>query len=490
MRRIMIILLLASALADLCIEPAIACSCLREPSPVESFKKTPVVFVGLVKSIDEALVDATRNGQTVKLRLGLTAHFFIEEALKGIKESDTEVDVVTGGNSGDCGYDFKAGERYLVYAYTGRGEERGADNAHSGDGSASSAPQSKFVVNSSICSRTRLLAKAQDDLDLIHALLKGQSLSRIFGKVDESISRLGDGLSPDDYNKPMAGLMVKAEGPAGKFQTFTDAEGRFRFDNLPTGKYKVWVVMPGGYGQRFGYGGNNDLEVKPGTWSAELYFNIKVDGRISGRVYDDQGQPITAQIPVSIITYESADKGIAAVESRHEYTEHQGQYAFDGLPPGRYILGINLADVPEKSAPYAKTYYPSGTTLSQATVLTLAQGQKLTDMDIHLSPSLETIIVECLVVKAGGTPAREATIQLYDQEQPGKNLWDTDAKTDAQGRCRIEAFKGRRYRVHAFLWDARTGTGIQSDMTDVENQNEGTLLKLTLNKPGIVQKQN
>ena len=41
--------------------------------------------------------------------------FTVERALRGLEGASAGVTTGTGG--GDCGYAFKAGERYLVYAY-------------------------------------------------------------------------------------------------------------------------------------------------------------------------------------------------------------------------------------------------------------------------------------------------------------------------------------------------------------------------------------
>jgi hypothetical protein len=95
--------------------PAMACSCIPQPSPCEAFSQTPAVFVGRVTGIKEEKTEFTRFGVKETIRTGLIAHFIVEEAFKGI--SQAEVEVVTGGGGGDCGYPFQDGQQYLVYAW-------------------------------------------------------------------------------------------------------------------------------------------------------------------------------------------------------------------------------------------------------------------------------------------------------------------------------------------------------------------------------------
>ena len=56
-------LLLICLLIVVCVDRVAACTCSPTPSPCESFRGTPVVFVGLVKSIEEQHVDIQRFGQ-------------------------------------------------------------------------------------------------------------------------------------------------------------------------------------------------------------------------------------------------------------------------------------------------------------------------------------------------------------------------------------------------------------------------------------------
>ena len=107
-----------------------ACSCIQPGSPQEMLEKSSAVFSGMVTDIDR---DLTGYGYKVK--------FDIEKIWKGI--SDKTIVVSTGMGDSDCGYGFKEGEKYFVYAY--------------GDDS----------LSANICSRTRLLSVAGEDLSVL-----------------------------------------------------------------------------------------------------------------------------------------------------------------------------------------------------------------------------------------------------------------------------------------------------------------------------------
>jgi len=457
------------------------------PSPCDSFQATPVVFVGLAKSIEEETAEINRFGNIEKVRTGLTAHFVVEEGLKGI--SVREVDVVTGGGGGDCGYHFKAGERYLVYAHGTEREALGSSVSRTVIGGGGS-PAKVGALTTSICSRTQHLSRAQDDVELIRAFVKGEPQARVFGAVSEYVSKLG-GYEDGAQYKPKAGLTVKAEGVSGQHAAITDSGGRFRLEGLKPGKYKVALVLPPAYGMRYSFEKNEfEAQVTQGCWGAEVDFTIQLDGRVRGRVYDAQGKPVGEQVQVSLVTYESAGGGMDVVESRNEYTDKGGRYEFDGVPPGRYFLGINIADVPDKGTPYSKLYYPSGSAHAQATVITLAEGQKFDNYDFHLPPPLAAHTITGTVSFRNGKPAAGATLELYDLEKPDRALWGIDVKTDTQGRFTVKGFKGRRYRLRAYKdEDFIAGKGVQTEMVEVDTNLGSSPVKLILVKPGIFRHQ-
>jgi len=108
--------------------PVFSCSCVVPPPPKTALRQATAVFSGKVLS-----VKLKNDQQLVK--------FEVDRIWKGV--SDNTVLITTGLGSGDCGYNFSKGEKYLVYAYG----EKGGNS-----------------FSTSICTRTTTLANAQKDL--------------------------------------------------------------------------------------------------------------------------------------------------------------------------------------------------------------------------------------------------------------------------------------------------------------------------------------
>lgn len=472
---------LAFALALLA-QPAMACSCVGPPPPCAAFRSTPVVFAGLVESIEEQKMEVTRLGTTGTVRTGLVAHFAVEEAFKGI--DSRKVDVETGGGNGDCGFDFRVGERYLVYAYPSEGASLESAVSRTVVGGKRSPAGG---LETSICTRTKHVSRAQDDLELIRALVAGKPQTRIFGTVSEMFRKLGTYEFNIDRVGPVADATIVIEGERGKFETRTDAAGRFVVIEPPAGRYSVRLVYPEHYGPLFSFDENPvDVEVTQEGCSAEVHFDVQVDGRISGRVFEGESRPVNKEVRVSLVSLETADKAVPLVESRSEYTDEEGRYEFEGIAPGKYLLGVSIADVPSRNTPYARTYYPNAGERSGATTIQVGKGQKLTGMDFHLAPRLAETSLKGVVLLENGKPASGAEVRIYDSEDPEDAIFGFEAKTDSQGRFTIACLSGRRYRLHAYLSeDYLAGTGVQSLPLDVGAGSVGRPFTLVLSKPGI-----
>lgn len=115
-----------------------ACSCAELPSVGEEFERAKAVFSGKVIDIGEI---RGLKGYTPKSVL-----FEVTNTWKGVDQS--QIIITTGQGSGDCGFDFKEGEEYLVYA------------------NESTMYGAKSLV-SIICDRTNELSSSQEDLAIL-----------------------------------------------------------------------------------------------------------------------------------------------------------------------------------------------------------------------------------------------------------------------------------------------------------------------------------
>lgn len=187
-----------------------ACSCMGPGLPCQAYWTTSAVFAGEVIEITSTASDDERlPGYRQKL-----VRFAVRESFRGV--SRTLVDAITGNGGGDCGYPFKVGNSYLVYAY-----QNPQDN--------------KLYAN--ICSRTRPLSEAGEDLEYIRNLAKAEAGATVSGVVNRYRRVKAD----DSYQppNPLSGIRVIVEGNGKSVEAVTDNTGQYRITDLPPGKYKV-----------------------------------------------------------------------------------------------------------------------------------------------------------------------------------------------------------------------------------------------------------
>ncbi|WP_100405542.1 hypothetical protein [Bacillus solitudinis] len=115
-----------------------ACSCVVPPPVEELVGGDTVIFSGTVKKIEE---ESKYNPiQSSADRLAVLIE--VDRTWQGLE--DSQVIVYTAISSASCGFNFQVNEQYLIYA------------SENGDG---------YEV--SLCSRTALLANAQEDVDIL-----------------------------------------------------------------------------------------------------------------------------------------------------------------------------------------------------------------------------------------------------------------------------------------------------------------------------------
>lgn len=180
--------------------------------------------------------------------------------------------------------------------------------------------------------------------------------------------------------------------------TDTDADGRFTIP-LEAGAYRLWVERPGfarlAYGSRTPDGTGTVLTVAPGQQVHDVTLRIVPLGAISGRVFDEDGEPIQgAGIQVLRFSYSTGKRQLIPVAGSS--SNDRGEYRAYNLPAGRYYLLATLrgaplsvpveasALVPEIQQPFAPMYYPGVLDFASASQIALPEGGELTDADFHL----------------------------------------------------------------------------------------------------------
>lgn len=228
-------LILAAFVLCCLTDVAQGCTCVSGSVRCAVSQGETAVFVGVVTSVTIDEVE-TLIGEKKYSHQYRVAQFTIEESLRGSDQKS--VAVATGMGGGDCGYGFKTGERYLVYGNWNKVPTTAGEMPITvlSSGLAVTAP-----LTTSICSRTRPLADATDDIELIRAANAGKPEKRIFGRVLEYARDAGSSAA---YARGMTGITVKADNENHHYVVTTDGNGRYQFRDIESGIYTITVLLP------------------------------------------------------------------------------------------------------------------------------------------------------------------------------------------------------------------------------------------------------
>ena len=188
-----------------------ACDCGDPGPPCRAFARTAAVFAGWVTRIGTISTKLASGDAYERILVS----FEIERSYRGAR--GTSIEVVTDGGGGDCAYAFKQGQRYLVYA--------------------SEFPEVGKLYTS-ICSRTREISEAEEDLEYLNHKDDAGHGAGIEGTINELARDPKDG-TRTWITGPAVGVVVVIEGEEGRWTAVTDKNGRFRQWGLKPGKYRV-----------------------------------------------------------------------------------------------------------------------------------------------------------------------------------------------------------------------------------------------------------
>jgi len=311
-----------------------------------------------------------------------------------------EIEIATGRGGGDCGYPFQTGSEYVVYA----------------------DKNSEGRLEAGICSRTRPLAQASEDIEYIRAMSNAPEIGEI---------RVRTGL-PDTPGKPAVTIVAEREG--SRYSALTNAAGEALFTSLPAGDYTIHAPSDGDL--------RDDPKVKlhpKGCLDLTLLRTLRIRGRLMTR----SGLP-AARVEVQLRTTEDkpADGGMTGVDGRYELRI---------VRPGQYYLGLNLNHTPTRDNPYPRWFYPGTEDPSSATRIDFSGKPEIRSYDLSLPDRQPERTIEGIVLSADGLPRPRAVVTAFDASK----VPVAQAFADQAGRFALRVFVGIPYRLLT-VWPGNT----------------------------------
>lgn len=243
----------------------------------------------------------------------------------------------------------------------------------------------------------------------------------------------------------------------------TDAQGRFEFRDLAAGRYTLSAGKSGfvslQYGQRRPSESGTPLEVADGQRLDKLVIALPRGSVISGRIFDEFGEPV-ANAVVNAMRYgfsAGARRFMpAGGQNSRDTTDDQGQFRLFGLPPGEYIISANfrggggeVTDPSSDPTGYAPTYFPGTGSAMEAQRVRVDVSQEQGGINFSLIAT-RLVRVSGSAIDSQGAPltAGSVTLMAADMTRMGLPFGGGGNNIDRSGTFRLNDVAPGRYTLH------------------------------------------
>ncbi|HEV2494150.1 MAG TPA: carboxypeptidase-like regulatory domain-containing protein [Terriglobia bacterium] len=241
--------------------------------------------------------------------------------------------------------------------------------------------------------------------------------------------------------------------------THTDASGHFILRGLPAGEYNLWANRDGYLGQAYGQDTPNSpgkmLKLASGEDKRDVLFRLIPTGAIVGRVYDEDGEPISG-VSVQALRYNYFNGARQLNTMAGSPTNDLGEYRLVGLAPDKYYVSATYtnqdAGDDSSSEAYAPVYYP-GTNDSSAAVSVEVQAGAETPIDFNLIP-VPAVRVRGQVVASGlNKPGVGVNVMLMRRQSAWSYFQGQTYVNPAQGTFEIRNVPPGSYFLMAQVFE-------------------------------------
>ena len=372
----------------------IACTCSKAPPGVcPGLQSDDVVFIGTVTDIENVSPAAVVDAQSTDSASDTAAapasdalpitryHFKINEKFAG--PDTAEIDVFSGGDDGDCGYHFHKGDQYIVFTQQ----------------------ETEGRLFATICGGTRPAADGRALIPQLRAMRNHQQIASVFGVLRRSDPPL---LAPiDDPDDPLPHIKLKLRSKYDRFATSTGPDGVYSFYDVHSGEYHFSATLPARMelSERTLPGALPPFKIPSGAC-----YEYNVDalplGKIRGAVLGPDGKPLK----VASVELYRAEKYKDTEPGLWGFQGTKGEFEFDHVGPGDYILIFNRTDRKDPNSPFPRAFYPGVANQTETSVITLKDGEQLLNANIQMSEGYPTRKIRVQLKWKDGRPPGEVTI--------------------------------------------------------------------------------
>jgi hypothetical protein len=270
----------------------------------------------------------------------------------------------------------------------------------------------------------------------------------------------------------------------------TSADGRFLFDHLADGRYRVAAARAGYTDIALDHAGEWRHETRDVTLSAgqtvdPVSLVLRRAGSIAGRILRPDGSPAVADVMAVLPGAGARPRSVVTQTT----TTVAGRYELRGLPAGEFVVAARPEpatflghDEASRAAVTAITVFPGVPEAAGGTPVRVLEGIATEGIDVWLQPAPERFMVTGRVVDAAGHLVRGIAIEYSDETGLRRGVWQVN---DPDGHFEIEGMPpGMLLMLARGESDAGPRAGMAATMLAVESAHD---VQLVVGPPGRVE---